>query len=149
MKRMKWICRYAFLGLLLAGGIFWAVYCQITVSELNARIYSLEYIDLAVSLSNETLELLDRAEQFTQMRNAALIASAVLAVCIAALVAFQILSKKLAAKKTVVREKPRAVPEAPKAVPEVPVDAGVICAKCGQHYEQKPSFCVRCGNKFE
>ena len=142
MKIMKWICRYAFLGLLLAGALFWGIYCQIAILELEAPVHSLDYVDLAVSLSPEALALLERIDQFEQLRNGAVIAAAVVVLCLGVLIVFQILCKKLTAKKTV-----GAVQIQPSE--GEPVNTGAFCRKCGQHYDQMPVFCVRCGNKFE
>lgn len=172
MKVMKWICRYAFFALLLAGCIFWCIYCSTTIAELEATVYSLDYIDLAVSLAPEALELLDRIAQFEELLDTAILATVIVGVCLLLLIIYHVVSTTLMKKKAarcvsaspVIPQTP-VIPEVPVASAEVTVEPeaerievsapaeavseGVSCSQCGQYYEKRPIFCVRCGHKFE
>ena len=155
MKVMKWVCRYFFLGLILALCLAWCVYCAVTVGQLRDTVNSLEFIDMAAQLSPETTAVLDRLEQFEGLLRSAILASVIAAVCLGALIVYHAVSHSLrkkaadparAAVKKAAKpaKKPKSVP-APAAAPR----KGGYCTNCGAHYEELPQFCTQCGHKFE
>ena len=135
MKRMKWICRYGFLGLLLAGAAGWSVYCQVAMKKLEKTVDSLEFIDMAVSRPKEAQALLERLEKFQGLRNWGLIVAGVLALCIVLLAVYQIVFPKIEAKIWA-KKNPQLAYKPQKAV---------FCPGCGERYEIKPPFCGKCG----
>lgn len=113
---MKWVCRYAFLALLLIGAIAWCIYCNITVADLEKQIYSLSYIDLAASLSTDAIILLDRLDTFQNLANTGMIVCFVIGGCLLLLIAYHILSTVLSKK---CQKKPNCVPaDAPVIAPQ-------------------------------
>ena len=146
MKGIKWVCRYAFLGLVFVLSLAWCIYCAITVNQLENTVNSLEYIDLAVQLSPEAVELLDRLDQFEALLQTAIVVTVIAAVCIAGLIAFQVVAGKLKDKKPAVPKKIAAKKEAPAPQPE---KKSGFCTNCGQFYEELPAFCVKCGEKID
>lgn len=141
MKVMKWVCRYFFLGLILALCLAWCIYCAVTVGQLRTTVNSLEFIDMAAQLSPETTAVLDRLEQYEGLLRGAILATAAAAVCLAGLILFHTVSTSLRKKKA---EKP-----VKEAAPAVSPRKGGYCTNCGAHYEELPLFCTQCGHKME
>lgn len=165
MKRMKWICRYGFLGLLLAGCAGWGVYCQVAVRNLKKTADSLEFIDMAVSRPKDAVALLERIDKFTALRNWGFILAGVMLLCIGLMVTFQIVYPKMQAKAPKAPKQPKApkvkkekksAPVAAPAPAAEPVPAPVaepapkpvFCHQCGTRYDEKPPFCGNCGAKL-
>ncbi len=164
MKKGKWICRYVLLGLLFAGCLAWTIYCGVAVAQLNARINSLEFLDLAVQVSPEAPALLSRLDTFQGYLTTGIWLTILSALAIGLMAAWQVLEPKFQAKKQHKKAEPapKPVPKpAPKAEPEpapmvIPVAkpqpaprAGGFCTNCGKQFEMVPLFCDQCGAKIE
>ena len=169
MKRMKWICRYGFLGLLLAGCAGWGVYCQVAVSNLKKTADSLAFIDMAVSRPKEAVALLERINKFTALRNWGFILAGVMLLCIGLMVTFQIVYPKMQAKapkapkapkppkapkvKPVKKSAPVAAPAPAPAAEPVPAPQPVVVPQPepapAPEPAPKPVFCHQCGTRYE
>lgn len=146
MKRMKWICRYGFLGLVFLLSLAWCIYCAVTVGQLNSRVNSLEYIDLAVQLSPEAVEILDRIDQFEGLLQTAIIVTVALALCLGGLVVYHVLSIKRKDKKT---SEKKVAKFKKKSSKQMPHSLSGFCTNCGQFYKELPPFCVKCGERTD
>ena len=179
MKVAKWICRYLFFAVILAGTICWWGYCSNTVAQLNETIGSAEYIDMASSLSTDALMLLERLEQYQQLRTDALKLILIVGGCLLVLILWhvgsEVVIKKLAQRpakelKPKKDPKPKKKPVQKPVAPAQPVNSlsepvstvaesvevvsppapkGGYCTECGQYYEDFPAFCRKCGNKLK
>lgn len=114
MKKLKWICRYVFLSLLLASGIAWTVYCHLTVVQLEALAGSLEFIDMAVNRAKDAVAVLERIEQFKSLRETGVTVSAVMALCLCLLVLYHVFAPKLLAAKAARVKKERKPKQKPQ-----------------------------------
>lgn len=177
MKKLKWICRYAFLSLLLVGGIGWTVYCHLTVAQLESLAGSLEFIDMAVSNPKDAVAVLERIDQFKSLRETGLMVSAAMAVCLCLLVVYHVLAPKLLAvragrekkQKPKKQKQQKAVSPAPVAIPtqatdgeerlaedlpvrEAPVEKREtpvrFCPECGTAHQGAAVFCSNCGTRI-
>lgn len=119
MSKSKRIVRYGLLGLALALGITWLIYCQIVFSKLQAAVNSAAYIDLAITDLDAAADLLDRMEQFRSLRNIGILITALAVLSIIALIVTEILVKKFKASPKKER-KPKA-PKAPKPRKVAPI----------------------------
>lgn len=154
MTKAKWVCRYIFLALLLAGCVFWCIYCAVSISKMEATVNSMEFVDMSLEQSTQALKLLDRIDKFENLLRSCLIVTAAIGVCLAAMIIFHVVSVKSAGKK---KAKPQTATEitAPKIVSEVvsvsvePAKQGGFCTNCGAHYEELPPFCIHCGTKLK
>ena len=138
MSKMKNVCRYGFLSLLLLGAGSWTAYCFITIAKLKKLIGSVDYINLATSNTEDAAKVLDRLIQFRQMRTWWLIICGIIILAMVALAVCQKLAKrpkKEKAKKEKVK-KPKA-PKAPKPVPPV-TPAPMPVAPASVPVEQPP-----------
>lgn len=115
MKVMKWICRYSFFGLLLAGGGLWCGYCGWTVNRLEAQMADASFIDLALKSVADAQEVLDRAERFRGYLEAGIWFCVAVLGLLALLIASQVYMKKRAS-----RPKPEKAPVAAPAPEEKP-----------------------------
>ena len=131
MSKMKNICRYGFLSLLLLASGGWTVYCFLTIAKLQKYISSVEYINLASSNTEEAAKVLDRLTQFRQMRTWWLIICGVILLAMVALIVCQKLAKRPKKEKV---KKPKApkVPKAPKAPRPAPVAPAVAPVPAAQ-----------------
>jgi len=77
MRVMKAISRYFFMGLLLAGCIFWIIYCGNASAQLQAKIEGAEFIDLAAHSTTEAIALVDRQAYFEDLMYYGIVAAVV------------------------------------------------------------------------
>lgn len=158
MTTAKWIFRYVLIGLLLLGCIFWCVYCSVSISQMEATVNSMEFVDMALEDSLQAFKLLERIEKFEGLLRSSLIATAIVGVILIALIVYHVVSKSLAKKAAMPKPAPtntapvqETSAEAPASEP-VPAPAaeqkGGFCTNCGAHYDEMPPFCVHCGTKL-
>ena len=146
MKRMKWICRYGFLGLIFLLSLAWCIYCAVTVGQLNSKVNSLEFIDLAVQLSPEAVDILERVERFEGLMQTAIIVTVVTALCIGGMIAYHLLSTKWKDRKPAKVKVAKVKKKPSKPVPQA---MSGFCTNCGQFYKELPAFCVKCGERTD
>jgi len=100
MNTVKWICRYAFLGLLFIGGIIWCVISYLSWSDLKSITESLEFIDMAANLSPDAIEILENMKLYDPFLFYGKIVTAVIFGALVLLILYHVISvvgkKKLA-----------------------------------------------------
>ena len=158
MKLYKTIYRYALAGLVLAGSVAWTVYCHLVVAQQQAFNKSTDFIDLALRSPQKADALLQRVEQFQQLRTMGLILAILAAVVLALMITWQVLchrwekagkdpigdllrkqQEKAQAKKQLKQEQ-----KAAKAAQEAEAKKG-FCPNCGTPYKEAVGFCTECG----
>lgn len=165
MKRFKTICRYAFMGLLLAACAAWCIYCHNVIQKLEASVYGPELIDLALQSSDKAEALLLRLEHFRQLHHLGVVAGIAVLVALVLMILFHIfysiwdkkgrkplavgkwfkaLGQKL---KKQPKEKVAKQPKVKKA--EQPKEEGGFCPNCGTPYTSASGFCQECGCSLE
>ena len=144
MSKGKWICRYLFFALLLLLCLGFCGYCLFTVQTLEAQTRSLEFVDLALESMVKAQELVGRIENYRTLLTRGLIATGAVALALALLIGWHILSVKWA-KRPPKEKKAAKAPEAPAAV-SAPTDT--VCPTCGKGVQPGTGFCGYCGSKM-
>lgn len=112
----KWIFRYVIVGILLAGSLFWCLYCNGNLSEINAFIASEEYINLALHLSPKAVELLEQRAQIEKILGQSYVVLGIAGGVLLCMILWQILApvvaKKKAAKAAALQMQPTDEPKA-------------------------------------
>ncbi len=125
MKIAKWICRYAFFGLLLALCVLWCLQCQKTVNQLNAQINSVEYIDMVLENQDKALALENEVLQFQGYQKTGILIGCVVLGLLLLLIMWNIFGNRISGKiKALFRKKEKV--EVPEAVPAVQVEEANI-----------------------
>ncbi len=73
-----------------------------TLNEINEKINSLEFVDMAINSYPEAVELYDEAKHFTNLRNYGIIAALSFVLILVICIVVQVLIKKKKAKRSVV-----------------------------------------------
>ncbi len=172
MRVLKWIVRYAFFALLLGGAVVWWLYCNATIATLQATVDSPEFIETATESISDAIAMMDRIEQFQDLRLIGIIGVAVVGFLLVLLVLWNIFGKRIAAWSKVKADgvitriktprpaKPKAVAApasapAPTAQPaaeaptaEAPAKKSYFCPYCGHEHAKRSAFCAGCGQKL-
>lgn len=144
MKKMKWICRYAFLALLLVLSIAFCVYCGVTLSAVKGQTQSIGFLDLALSSLPQANQVLEQVSYYEELLLGGIIVSVIVAVALVLLIVWQLKGERIVAA---LKEKKPAKKVKP-AGPAKPAETAYFCPHCGARHDTKPAFCGSCGQKL-